>query len=388
MTSDVPEGTAGTVASATVKIMFLVRSLHRGGTERQVVTLANGLAGSGHCPTVVEFYGGGDLATHLAPNVQRFALKKSGRWDVVAPALRLVSAIRRERPVAIHGYQAEPNIAALVAKAALPSVRVVWGVRAAAVDIAKYDRFTRSMFRLARLLSRFADVIIVNSDAGREHYHRLGYPSRKLRLVPNGIDTGYFRVDLRGRAQVRAEWGVGQSAPLVGVVGRIDPLKDHRTFVEAARMLSAEEPETRFAIVGDGADRYTREVRAFARSALGDRIVLAGGRDDMPAVYSALDVNCSSSVTESFSNVIAEAMACGVPCVVTDVGDSSAIVGSTGAVVPPKSPVALAAGIRQVLERVKAGHSELGGETRARIVHRYGVDRLVKETLEAVGGST
>jgi glycosyltransferase involved in cell wall biosynthesis len=368
----------------TVRMMFLIRSLRRGGAERQLVTLANGLAERDQSPTVVEFYGGGDLGAELLPAVRRVVLCKRARWDLLAPGCRLVAAIRRERPAVIHGYQVEPNIAALAAKVVLPSARVVWGVRASVVDISEYDWFTRGMFRLARSLSQFADVIIANSEAARAHYELLGYPCRKLRVVPNGIDTEYFRPHREGRARVRNEWGVGQAVPLVGVVGRIDPLKDHRTFVAAASIVSAEYPRARFVIVGDGPEAYIRDLRTFARSALGDRIVWARGRDDMAAVYSALDVGCSSSVTESFANAIAEAMACGVPCVVTDVGDSGAIVGSTGRVVPPRSPVALADGICKLLERVQAGDGALSECARARIVQRYGVDRLVDLTLESV----
>lgn len=367
-----------------LRVLLLTRSLRPGGAERQAVTLANGLAARGHNVTVVEFYQGGELAEQLAPSVQRVSLHKQHRWNIVRPIIRLARAIRRARPDFVCGYLVEPNIATLVAKAVRPSASVVWGVRASAVDMAKYDLFTQGTFAAARWLSRFADVIILNSSAGYEHHARIGYPRQKMVVVANGVDTQHFRPDPEERARVRGEWGVSPIVPLVGIVGRLDPLKDHHTFIRAAEILATKDPVMRFVVVGDGKEAYSRDLRSFAHSALGDRLVWSESRKEMRAVYSALDIHCSSSVTEGFSNAIAEAMACGVPCVVTDVGDSAAIVGRTGIVVPPRSPVALASGVRQVLERLKVDRTAVRNATRARITVEYSVTRLVDRTLEAL----
>lgn len=372
------------VEALSLRVMLLTRSLRPGGAERQAVTLANGLAARGHNVTVVEFYHGGELAEHLSPTVRRACLQKRRRWDIVLPIIRLAMAIRRFRPDFVCGYLVEPNIATLVAKAVRPSTSVVWGVRASAVNMADYDLFTQGTFAVARWLSRFADVILLNSSAGWHHHAGLGYPRQKMVVVANGIDTDHFRPDPEEGARVRGEWGVSSIAPLVGIVGRLDPIKDHRTFIQAAAILAASDPVIRFVVVGDGDGAYSRDLRSFAQSALGDRLVWSGGRKDMRAAYSALDIHCSSSVTEGFPNVIAEAMACGVPCVVTNVGDSAAIVGRTGIVVPPSSPVALASGIRQALQWLHVDRTAVCNATRARITDEYSMARLVDRTVEAL----
>src|SRR5262249_37999795 len=143
--------------------------------------------------------------------------------------------------------------------------------------------------------------------------------------------------------RVRAAWGlVGE--PLIGLVGRVEATKDYPTFLKAAARLSAARPDVRFVCVGEGSAAHAAELRALAQSLhVEGSVIWAGIRHDMPAVYNALDVLTSASVGESFSNVIAEAMACGVPCVVTHVGNSPSIVGETGLIVAPGDPDALAA---------------------------------------------
>ncbi len=328
---------------------------------------------------VVTFYPDGDLGAELAAcGVPVTSLGKGGRWDLIGFAYRLVRLIREQRPAVLHPYLPDANTLTGVLRPLLPPVRLVWGARASNVDFARYDWATRLAYGAARVLARTADLIIVNSRAGEAYHRKHGYPSDRLRVVPNGIDTNHFRPDADGRDRLRAEWRVPRTAPLIGIVARLDAMKDHGTFLQAAARFSARTPSVRFVAVGGGAPAYERSLRQRAAAlGLDDRLHWTGARNDMRAVYSALDVSTSTSIGEGFPNAVAEAMACGTPCVVTDAGDSAWIVGSVGEVVPPRDPQALCEAWARVID---AGHTWPSAERRARIVETFSVERLVTET--------
>ncbi len=179
------------------------------------------------------------------------------------------------------------------------------------------------------------------------------------------------------------EWGIPSGSRLIGMAGRLDPMKDHATFVRAAQILALRRPDTHFVCVGEGLEPYRSAALATLKSAgLGSRFQWRGQVRDMPAFYSSLDLLTSSSAFgESFSNVAAEAMACGVPCVLTDVGDARDIVGPTGVIVPPRDPEALAEAWEAMLDRTGP---ELSAACRQRIEEGFSVERLVTATEQAL----
>src|SRR5262249_13039612 len=145
-----------------------------------------------------------------------------------------------------------------------------------------------------------------------------GFPADRMIVIPNGIDTERFRVDLDARRRVRAEWCVGEEEKLVGLVGRIDPVKDHPTFLRAAALVRRERADVRFVCVGSGQETHAQALLELAEQlGLQGRVLWTGARHDMPSVYNALDILCSASFVEGFSNSIGEAMSCGVVSVVT-----------------------------------------------------------------------
>ena len=308
------------------------------------------------------------------------SLEKRGRWDVLGFLLRLVRLLRQEKPDILHGYLGTPNILTVLLKPIFPRIRMVWGVRASNMDLERYDWLARWSYRVECHLSRFADLIIANSYAGMHYAIANGFPKNKMVVIPNGIDTEHFRPNPKARVQVRAEWGVAEDEKLIGLVGRLDPMKDHPTFLKAAALLAREREDVRFVCVGDGPPDYRQELHALGRElGLAERLIWTGTRRDMPAVYNALDIATSSSYGEGFPNVIGEAMACGVPYVVTDVGDSAWIVGDTGIVVPPQNPKALADGWRLKLNSLdqSAESKEL---IRQRILDNFSVSNLIQST--------
>lgn len=368
-------------------ILFLTRSLDRGGAERQLVVLAKGLADRGYPVAVAVFFGGGAYEPELAEaRVRVIDLGKQGRWDILPFLLRLLRLLRKEHPVVLHAYLSVPNILAVVLKPLLSGTRIVWGVRASNVDLSRYDWLSRLAYVLERRLARFVDCIIANAHAGKRYAVEKGFPEEKIAVIPNGIDTEYFRFDAVGRQRVRREWGINESQILIGLVGRLDPMKDHPIFLEAVSRIAREREDVRFVCVGGGPVDYAKALKQHAADlGLTNRLIWIDSRDDMPAVLSALDIAASSSFGEGFSNVIAEAMACERPCVVTDVGDSAHIVGELGEVVPPRDPDALAAAMARMLDRIE-GNADTGRRARARIVEVFSVDRMVMRTEQVLRG--
>ncbi len=366
-----------------MKITLLIRSLAYGGSERQLVALAKELHKRQRSVVVAIFYSGGPLEKELREaGVTVRGLNKGGRWDIVGFLSRFVRLVYEEEPDTLYGFFGTPNILMALFKPIFPRTRMVWGVRGSYLDFARYDWLAGVHYKVERRLSRFADLIIVNSRAGLDHAVANGFPKNKMVVVPNGIDTKRFSVDPEARRRVRAEWGVAESEELIGLVGRLHPMKDHPTFLRAAAILSQEREDVRFVCVGDGPADYRRELHALGEElALGQRLIWAGARGDMAAVYNALDVATSSSYGEGFPNVVGEAMACGVPCVVTDVGDSAWIVGETGVVVPPKNPEALAGGWSASLQRER---NEATLKARRRVEENFSVGQMVEQTERAI----
>lgn len=371
-----------------LRILMLIRSLERGGAERQLSVLARGLQTRGHQVNVAVFYPGGALTDELlAAGVEVHSLDKRGRWDLPGFLLRLHRCLRRTRPQLLHGYLTVPNLLCVLLGAWRPGLAVVWGIRASDMRARHYDWLAGLGCWLECRLARLADLCISNSEAGRRHAIAGGFPESRLRVVANGIDTQRFRPDPAAGAGQRQCWGVATSAILIGLVGRLDPMKDHPTFLRMAAALLVRHPDLRFVCVGDGPAAYRQRLHAEAtRLGLGEALIWAGECTAMPAVYNALNLLVSSSAFgEGFANVVGEAMACEVPCVVTAVGDGAIIVGDTGSVVPSANSRALTGACEALLALSAAQRRQQGRRARQRVSRLYSVEHLITDTERLLG---
>jgi glycosyltransferase involved in cell wall biosynthesis len=370
------------------RVVLLIRSLGIGGAERQLVVLARALHARGVDVRVLTFYPAGALKPELeAAGVPVEDLGKGGRWDVLAFLWRLWRRLRALRPDVLYSWLPMANVLAAVLGPMAGVPRIVWGVRASNLDADRYDWLHRVEQSLARRLARRADAIICNAEAGRHWHEALGYPRERMVVIENGIDTERFHFDAHARARLRKEWGVADHEHLIGLVARIDPMKDHDTFLHAAALLAQRRPGVRFVCVGDGPESELARLQGLAHAlGLDGRLLWLGRRADVAQVLSAMDIaSSSSSYGEGFSNAIGEAMACSRICVVTDVGDSRRIVGETGFVVPPRDPEALARGWEATLALPPAQRVEREQSARRRVEERFSVKRMVEHTGEVLG---
>jgi len=360
-----------------MRITLLIRDLGYAGAQRQLVALAKGLHQRGDQVSVCTFYGGPMQAELEGAGVKVVCFGKRHRWDMLGFLWRAACGLRRGQPEVLYSFLNESNVLAALLRPLLRDTRLVWGLRDSETDAALYGWLGKLAFKLGKVLSALPDVIIANSHSGARYYADQGYPLEKIQVVPNGIDTERFLPDDAARLRVRAELGVQPEETLFGMVGRLSPMKDYATFLKAA----AQVPDARFLCVGTGGEAYTQQMHSLADE-LGVKVIWSAPRQDMPAVFNALDALVSSSAFgEGFSNVTGEAMACGTPCLVTDVGDSALLVGDTGSVVPPKNADALAAAMREFMLR------KTMPSPRQRIVENFTVPLMIESTLKVASTS-
>ena len=371
-----------------MNVMFLMRILeHGGGAERQLTVLAKGLQSRGHQVTVAVLYGGGNVheAELVEAGVTVVDLQKKGFWDVLGFMDNYFKLLKAIRPDVLHGYMDLQNLLVLLSKLFLPKTKVVWGLSGSTNGFGRIPPSVRVFFKLSCWLSRKADLIISNSEAGKRFYASKGYPVNLIEVVPNGIDTEYFRHQESGRQLLRRQWGVSNGQILIGNIARLDRIKDHTTFLQACARLSQKHPNLKFVCAGEDSVEYRMELELLAKElGLQDRLIWAGLYSDMPSVYSALDLEVSSSISEGLPNVVPEAMSCRVPVVATDVGDVRLVLEGIGICPPPSDPVALAEAMDIMLQK---DLSDIGHRGRESIVERYSVDKLISRTeslLEAV----
>ena len=304
------------------------------------------------------------------------------------PSLRaffqLVRLLRRERPAILHTWMYHADLMGGLA-GFLTGIPVIWGMHNWSLDPALVKKSTIQVVHLNAWLSRWIPQrIIVCSDQVRDQHNRIGYDPAKFITIPNGFDLELFRPDASARSSLRKELHLDPDVFLIGLVARFDPLKDHQTFAQAAGLFLNRHPRAHFLLCGP---RYigwdNQRLRRWIEAA-GPRanFHLLGQRLDVHIIMNGLDLNTLSSSGEAFPTVIAEAMACGVPCVATAVGDTAYLVGDTGITVPPKDPQALAAGWERLFDLGALERQALGERARRRIEQHFSIIQITRQYEE------
>lgn len=367
-----------------VKVVHVTTGLDMGGAQMVLCRLLerSGGNGTGISHGVVSLMKGGVLRDRIrAAGVEVEELDLARGSIPVSQTLRLSDAIRNQRPTIIQGWMYHGIMAATIAYCLRSQpCPLVWGVHHCPRSLREKKTTTQLVIRLAGLLSRLPAAIVYCSQEAARRHEGLGYRADKTRCIPNGFDVEAFRPRAGAKARIAAELGVRDTIPIVGVVGRFHPDKDFANVINAAALLSEGGHEFHLVLVGPGVDHSNQSLaEALHGFALQERVALLGQRHDVPELMAGFDVLCSCSASEAFPNVIGEAMASGVPCVVTDVGDSALIVGSTGIVVPPRDPGALADGLSRLIALDPESRRQLGLAARWRIIDHFGLGDVVQQ---------
>jgi glycosyltransferase involved in cell wall biosynthesis len=295
--------------------------------------------------------------------------------------LAVLRIARSYRPDIIQGWLVHGNLLAGLAGAVQRRrPAVFWGVHQTVYDLNKERSSTALAIRASALLSGVPRKVIYVSRVGAAQHEALGYPSAKRVVIPNGFDCGMFRPNPGARRRVRAALGVAEDTVVIGLFARYHPMKDHANFLRAAGIVAREVRDVHFLLAGRGVTAEETEIRSLIEDeGIREQVSLLGDRKDTAELAAALDIGCLSSAWgEALSLFVGEAMACGVPCAVTDVGDNGYLVGETGRVVPPGDPQALAGALLQLVEMGAEARSKLGMAARQRIEEEFSLPDVVQ----------
>lgn len=360
------------------KIFHLIGSLEVGGAEKMLCVLLSLVDHSRAEHHVVTLVTGGAFAADIEKlNIPIHCLGMRRGVPNPAGLLRLVRLLRQEQPDLLDTWMYHSNFLGGLAAAIVRKVPVIWNIHNAGIGVSSFKPSTRIITSATSMLSPWwARQTVFVSQASQLNHSR--YPKERSYLIPNGFDTSRFYPRPECRLEVRKELGLDPDTRLIGIAARLHPDKDHKNFISAAARVYAAHPKARFVICGEGPN--AAKLPEWLNSAgISNVTYYLGRRLDMPRITASLDLAVLSSYSEAFPIIIGEAMSCGVPCVVTNTGDSAYMVGNTGRVVPPRDSAALAGAICELLDLPIEQLRQLGTAARNRVLENFTIEKIAPQ---------
>lgn len=368
------------------KILHIITGLGNGGAEGVLSRLCLfddsskhiviSLMGDGKYGPILR--GGGVEVICLGLGQSRFGLRAF---------LNLIKIIKKKQPDVVQTWMYHADFIGGIAARLAGIKNIFWGIRHSKLEVEKTKNTTIIIAKLCALLSRFLPKkIICCAEVALQEHIKNGYYEKKMVVVNNGYDLSAFYCFPQKPQLLKREYGLSDGSLLIGMVGRFTPEKDHRNLFEAFKRINSEGRPIYLILAGTGMNLENSALVSLVNQyGIKDKVILLGPVLDVPNLMNQLDLHILSSCSEGFPNVIAEAMACGVPCVTTDVGDAAFIVGETGWVVPIKNPSRLSTSLEQAIdEMVEKPICWLDRAVRARkrIECNFKLDSMVKKYNE------
>jgi glycosyltransferase involved in cell wall biosynthesis len=381
--ADSPAASETTSDRKPLKVLHVINDLSIGGAEMMLYRLLSHKSRERFQPVVISLMDRGSLRSRFEElGVPVFTARMKPGFPTPASVWRLIRLTREIKPDLIQGWLYHGSLAAQIgALASIGKVPVLWSIHCSIYSLSFEKRLTATIVRLCALLSKLASRIIFVSRTSQDQHENLGYSIKRSVVLPNGIDVSVFAPSEEARATIRAELGIANDAVVIGNISRYHPMKDHTNFLRAAGTIAEKYPHVHFLIAGRELDARNRALnQLIGEAGLQGHIHLLGERTDIAELVAALDIFClSSAYGESFPLIVGEAMAAGVPCVVTDVGDSAWMLSDTGRVVPTRNATALAAACEELLQLGPAGRKALGLLARKRVIELFSLGTVVAE---------
>lgn len=364
-----------------MKVIHFITGLATGGAESALYNLLQGGLAERFENHVVSLTDKGTIGSRIQDlGVPLTTLGMRKGWPSILGLWRLRNVVRDFRPDVLQGWMYHGNIAANIAHiftSGRPAL--AWNVRHSLYGLVHEKYMTRQVIRLNRLLSRKPHTIIYNSRLSREQHEAFGFFSYRGLVIPNGINLQRFAPSSNVRQHVREKLGIPDAALVVGHVARLHPMKDHDGFLRAAVKVASKNSEIHFLLSGRDVSLESPALAGLIPAWARERFHLLGERNDVPFLMNAMDIFCQSSWSEAWPNVLGEAMAAGLPCVATDVGDSRNILANTGIIVPPSDSEVLARGLLAMLSKPDDERRALGREARVQVRVNYALPHIVAE---------
>lgn len=356
-----------------IRVLHVISGLDQGGAEAMLMRLMKKLDRRSFSQSVVSLTSRGVYGDELeALGIPLHILGLTGFASIPGGLARLRRIVKAIQPDVVQTWLYHSDLLGLVAARMAGDAAVAWNVRCAGLGPGDVPRSTRWLTSILGMLSSRPDAVLFNSSAGRHAHAAIGYRPRRSVVIPNGFDLDERRPDPERRADFRSEIGVDNATFLVGMVARAHQIKNQSTFLTAAARLKEISPGIRFVLVGLNESWDNKSlVSDIDRLGLRESVMLLGLRQDIARVMAGLDCLVSTSTSEGFPNVLGEAMACGVPCVATDAGDSRVIVGDTGKIVAIGDVGGIVSGIVQLMDSGLEDRTLRSERCRQRIVDHF-----------------
>ncbi len=364
-----------------MKVTHVITDLAPGGAEIQLYRILSAMDSGRFENEVISLTDLGGLTGRLrAKGIRVRALGMRRSVPNPLPALQLFQWIRESKAQVVQTWMYHANLIGGVAARFAGNIPVVWGIHQADLDPQWNRRLTLWVAKGAgRLAGWLPQCTVFVSKAALQLHAGFGYGAGRMEVIPNGFDLVEFQPDPAARVSLRRELDIPRDALIIGMASRFHPQKDHHNFIRAAARIKALTPKVHFVLCGRGVARDNMQlVEWIAEAGIHAQCHLLGDRRDTARLFAAMDIATSSSASEAFPLAVGEAMACGVPCVVTDVGDSAFIVGETGRVVASRDPAALAAAWRELIDAGPDTRRSLGMAARRRVQQHFGLSAIVE----------
>ncbi len=361
-----------------IKIAFIITGLSRGGAERMLIKLLKSMDRTRYTPAVFCLTDNLTLSPELeAIGVSVHHYRLNSPLYLGYHLIKFIRDCRAFSPDILQGWMYHGNILAWIVRR-FCQAKLIFGIRATLYGFKLEKPQTRLMIRLGGILSKFADRIIYVSQIAREHHEAIGYAPHHACVLANGFELDKFKPNDTYRQDYRLRMGVMDHEILIGYFARFHKIKGHLDLIEAFSQVHRRFPHTKLALAGLSLDESNIMIQeALRHFKLTNHVLLLGELSTPERILPTLDIFASPSHQEGFPNVVGEAMACQIPCVVTDVGDSALCVGDTGIVVPAMAPDQLAQGLCQMIQ--DPNRVALGVRARERIETEFALSAIVKK---------
>ena len=361
-----------------IRIAHVINNLQTGGAETTLLRLMEHIDRSRFEPFVLAMIGEGTIGPRIRDlDIPVVALGAARRRLSVRTFLEIRRHLKEFQPDVIQSWMYHSNLAAYLSRGSVRNrPALAWNIRHSLHDLTHEPWMTRQVIKAGAKRSAKVEAIIANSAVSMEQHEAIGYRSSRNEVIPNGFDLEALKPFPNASTKLREELDIGESAFIVGCAARFHPMKDQRMLVKATAQLVEQGRDIHCVLIGRGCE--TGGEAESLRPLLGERLHLLGERRPLAETVSGLDcLAVASAWGEGFPNVLAEAMACEVPCVTTDVGDAAAIVADPARVISPHDQEAMTTVIGNMLELDPQTRMELGQAGRRRILENYPIAKII-----------